>query len=368
MAYDAPLIEYEEIERALLGSERKFNRVEVAEKVGIPLELAEELWSRLGFPHVEDDDVAFTHEDVTALELTNDLISLGILTPESQAALVRTWGRSFARLAEWQVNLLAEMAVQGDDPAARLEELMEAVLPNVEILQSYIWRRHLASAANRLLGPGATDSLGTTANLAVGFVDIVGYTGQSKNLTDHELVDWVEYFEDELTRIVIDLGGRVIKTIGDELLFVADDLVAAAEMALIATERGADAEDKFPDVRAGVAYGEVVSRLGDVYGPTVNIASRLTSVARPGSVLIDKGAYDALTATLSEDQVDPETGEIPAITKLIERAADELAEISPFSQLGDYRFRRMARRPVKGYSRLEPWVLRRSKSPKGPEQ
>lgn len=368
MADDGPLIEYEEIERALLGSKREFTRVEVAEKVGIPLELAEELWQRLGFPHVKDDDVAFTKDDVTALRLTNDLISLGILTPDSQAALVRTWGRSFARLAEWQVNLLAELAIEGDDPAARLGELMDAVLPSVELLQSYIWRRHLASAANRLLGPGSIDGLGTTSTQAVGFVDIVGYTGQSKNLSDHELVDWVEYFEDELTRIVIDLGGRVIKTIGDELLFVADDPVAAAETTLIATERGADDDDRFPDVRAGIAYGEVVSRLGDVYGPTVNIASRLTSVARPGSVLIDKGAYDALSTILSEDQVDPETGEIPAIKKLIERAADELADISPFSQLGDYRFRRMARRPVKGYSRLEPWVLRRSKSSKGSEQ
>ena len=364
MADDGPLIEYEEIERALLGSKQKFTRVEVAEKVGIPLALAEELWQRLGFPHVEDDEVAFTREDVTALELTNDLISLGILTPDSQAALVRTWGRSFARLAEWQVSLLAELAIEGDDPAERLGELMDAVLPNVELLQSYIWRRHLASAANRLLGPGTIDGLGTTSTLAVGFVDIVGYTGQSKNLSDHELVDWVEYFEDELTRIVVDLGGRVIKTIGDELLFVADDLVAAAETALIATERGSDEDDKFPDVRAGIAYGEVVSRLGDVYGPTVNIASRLTSVARPGAVLVDKGAFDALSAALSQDQVDPQTGEIPAITKLIERAADELAELSPFSQVGDYRFRRMTRRPVKGYSRLEPWVLRRAKSVK----
>lgn len=368
MADDGRLIDIEEIERALLGSKRKYTRGEVADKVGIPLELAEELWQRLGFPHVEDDDVAFTKEDVTALELTNDLISLGILTPDSQAALVRTWGRSFARLAEWQVSLLAEMAIEGDgaeDPAERLGQLMDAVIPNVELLQSYIWRRHLASAANRLLGPGTTDGLGTTATQAVGFVDIVGYTGTSKNLSDHELVDWVEYFEDELTRIVVDLGGRVIKTIGDELLFVADDLVAAAETALIATERGSDEDDKFPDVRAGLAYGEVVSRLGDVYGPTVNIASRLTSVARPGSVLVDRGAYEALSATLSEDQVDPETGEIPAITKLIERAADELAELSPFSEVGDYRFRRMPRRPVKGYSRLEPWVLRRSKSSRG---
>lgn len=356
----APLIGLEDVERALLGSPATLTRVEVAERAGVPLDVAEELWQRLGFPHAEDDDEAFTDSDVAALELTRDLISLGILTPESQAALVRTWGRSFARLAEWQVNLLAEMAAAEEDPTARLSELMDAVLPNVEILQSYVWRRHLASAANRLLA--AADGPGTTSTLAVGFVDIVGYTGRSKNLSDSELVDWVEYFEDELTRIVIDVGGRVIKTIGDEVLFVADDLVAAAETALVVTERGADRDDRFPEVRAGVAYGDVVSRLGDVYGPTVNIAARLTSVARPGSVLVDRGAFEWLSNALAEDQVDPDTGELPVVARLIERAAEPLAELSPYSRVGAYRFRKMPRRAVKGYSKLEPWVLRRATS------
>src|SRR5688500_14510795 len=92
----------EEIEQALLGSRRTYTRGEVSERAGMPLELAEELWQQLGFPRTADDDVAFTDTDVEALVKTNDLISLGILTPDSQAALVRTWGRSFARLAEWQ--------------------------------------------------------------------------------------------------------------------------------------------------------------------------------------------------------------------------------------------------------------------------
>ena len=356
-------VRVEEIEQALLGDRPTLNRGDVAARADVPLEVAEELWGRLGFPHTGDDDAAFTSQDVEALELARDLIALGILTPESQAALVRTWGRSFARLAEWQVGLLAEAAAEAEDPEARLHELMGAVLPNVERLQSYVWRRHLASEASRLLGDN--DGVGTTSTLAVGFVDIVGYTGRSKTLSDAELVAWVEYFEDELTRVVTDLGGRVIKTIGDEVLYVADDLVAAVEAALLATERGSDEDDRFPQVRAGVAYGEVVSRLGDVYGPTVNLASRLTSVARPGSVLVDRGAHDWLSEHLAEEQADPETGEIPVVTRLIERAADELADLSPFSQVGHYRFRRMARRSVKGYSRLEPWVVRRTKAAEG---
>jgi len=255
-----PLGRIEEVERALLGSKRVFTRKEVADRAGVPIDVAEELWQQLGFPRTGDDDVAFTKEDLKALQRTNELISLGILTPESQAALVRTWGRSFARLAEWQVNLLAEIAIGDDTPQETLSELMDAVLPRVEKLQSYVWRRHLEGAASRLLDHAADGAPGTTSTMAVGFVDIVGYTGHSKTLTDSELVHWVEYFENEMTRTVVDLGGRVIKTIGDEVLFVTDDPVSAAEVALIVTERGEDADDEFPRVRAGIAYGDVVSR------------------------------------------------------------------------------------------------------------
>ena len=116
----------------------------------------------------------------------------------------------------------------------------------------------------------------------------------------------------------------MIKNIGDEVLFVADDVARAAEAALIMTARGSDADDDFPEVRAGVAYGEVVARLGDVFGPTVNIASRLTSIARPGTVLVDDGAHERLS---SEDP--------------------------PFT------FRKLRRTSVKGYDHLQPWALRR---------
>ena len=366
-----PLGRIEEVERALLGSKRVFTRKEVADRAGVPIDVAEELWQQLGFPRTGDDDVAFTKEDLKALQRTNELISLGILTPESQAALVRTWGRSFARLAEWQVNLLAGIALEDDTPQQTLSELMDAVLPRVEKLQSYVWRRHLEGAASRLLDHAADGAPGTTSTMAVGFVDIVGYTGHSKTLTDSELVHWVEYFENEMTRTVVDLGGRVIKTIGDEVLFVTDDPVSAAEVALIVTERGEDADDEFPRVRAGIAYGDVVSRLGDVYGPNVNIAARLTSVARPGSVLVDRGAYEILSGPIAEDSVDttelPAPGEGPSLSKILDRAADELAQFSPYTQAGDYRFRRLPRKAVKGYSRLEPWLLRRSKEARSKE-
>jgi adenylate cyclase len=323
----------ETTEEYLLGARPSLTRVEVAERAGVPLEVATELWRLLGFAQQDDDAVAFTESDVEALRHTSALVDLGILSPERQAALVRTWGRSFARLAEWQTSLLADVALESPDPVAQVTDLAGEVLPRVEALQSYVWRRHLASAGSRLL---ANDAAGSeTSTLAVVFVDIVGFTSRSKELDEHELVSWLEHFEAECSGLVVDLGGRVIKNIGDEVLFVADDVAAAAEAALTMTARGADEDDPFPGVRAGLAYGEVVSRLGDVFGPTVNIASRLTSVARPGAVLIDQGAHDALTGDTHD--ADHDTREHDGFV-----------------------FRRLRRTSVKGYSRLQSWVLRRS--------
>ena len=323
---DAPEVDLSEgldaIEELILGEAPHLTRLQVTEQAGVSLEVARELWRLLGFPEQDDDDVAFTEADVQALRYSHDLMELGILSPERQAALVRTWGRSFARLAEWQTRLLTEVALESDDPVEQITSLTEEVMPRLESLQNYVWRQHLAKASRRMM---TTDSLGSdVTNLAVVFVDIVGFTSQSKELSDAELVSWIEHFEAECSAVVNDHGGRVIKNIGDEVLFVADDPTTAADVALVLTGRGTDEGDDFPAVRAGLAYGAVTPRLGDVLGPTVNIASRLTSIARPGTVLADDGAHERL-------------------------AADD----SPFA------FRKLRRTSVKGYDHLQPWVLRR---------
>lgn len=327
----------EQVEVFLLGEKPSLTRVQVSKLSGVPPEVAEELWRLMGFPHASETDIAFTPGDVKAVQLAGDLMALGILGPERQSALVRTWGRSFARLAEWQITLLADVAAEsGADPSSQVAELAEQVLPRVEELQDYVWRRHLASAAGRLMTQASGDVAST---LAVGFVDIVGFTSQSKELTETELVGWIEGFEADCTDIVLAHGGRVIKSIGDAVLYVAEGLEGAIEAALVMTERGASQDERFPEVRAGVAYGDVVARLGDVFGPTVNIASRLTSLARPGSVLVDVGAHDALTG---------HTG-----------PPEEQHEHDPDAA---YDLRRLRRTSVKGYSRLRSWAVRRSRA------
>lgn len=318
------------IQRVLLGEDPTLTRFEVAAQVDVDPVVTQELWRLLGFPHAADADVAFTTSDVEAARVSMELMQLGVVSPESQAALVRTLARSSARLAEWQTRLLAEVGEGISDE--EFVALVGQVLPRIEKLQNYIWRRHLAGASAALLITEDAASAGT--QLAVGFVDIVGYTSRSKALDEAEFVDWIERFEAEVTSVVVDHGGQVVKTMGDEALFVVEDSRGAAEIGLVLTARGSDEDDPFPAVRVGIAYGKVVHRLGDVFGTTVNVAARLTSIGRPGTVIADQGVHDLLCA----DHAPAETHSL------------------------DLTFRRLRRRPVKGFSRLDGWAMRRARA------
>ncbi|MGH3352878.1 MAG: adenylate/guanylate cyclase domain-containing protein [Nocardioides sp.] len=307
------------VEALVLGQTPSLTRVDVAAAAGVPAEFAEDLWHQLGFPHAGQDEVAFTEADVEALRMTDELVRLGVLSEDRRAALVRTWGRSYARLAEWQTSLLAEVARErGGDEVEDLVALSGQVLPLVEALQDYVWRRHLVSAARRML----TVADASAVALAVGFVDIVGYTARSKRISDKELVDWVEEFEDTCSNVVVEHGGRVIKYLGDGVFFTFENVESAARTALELAALGDDKESQFPHVRAGISYGDVVLRLGDVFGPTVNIAARLTTLARPSSVVIDQSSAAAL------EEVD------------------------------GFQVEKMRRTSVKGYSRLQAFRLR----------
>ena len=158
--------------------------------------------------------------------------------------------------------------------------------------------------------------------MCVGFADIVGYTTRARSMTGTELAQLVDRFDEVTTGIITDHHGHVVKTIGDEVLFAADEPEQAALIALGLIEEHLD-DESFPEVRIGMAHGRVLNRMGDVYGPVVNVAARLTKVARPGTVVIDRGMAEALQ---NDDNL---------------------------------RLRRMRRTSVKGYEHLEPWSLRR---------
>ncbi|KGM08309.1 guanylate cyclase, partial [Cellulomonas bogoriensis 69B4 = DSM 16987] len=120
---------------------------------------------------------------------------------------------------------------------------------------------------------------------AVGFADIEAFTRRTAELGSHELADFVQRFETRARDVVTGAGGRVVKTIGDAVLFVGDDVRTGVAVALGLAQTF---HDTASPVRVGVVWGRVLSRFGDVFGPPVNLAARLTAEASPGEVLLDE--------------------------------------------------------------------------------
>ncbi len=320
------------LEEFLLGEAPSLTGRQLADDVGIDFEAARRRWRSLGFSAVDEDVMAFTHADEDALRLTEELSDLGFVDATDEQALIRSLGRSFARLAEWQMGLLAKQIDLDEMSVEQISEVMAKLVPAVEQLQSYVWRRHTLAVASRLLlaaeredsdehEPAEVDD--GTELVGVGFADIVNYTRTSRSLSRSELTRLVDGFEARALEIITAHGGRIVKTIGDEVLFVADEAAELAAIGLeLIDERSRD--EDFPELRVGLAWGPTVARLGDVLGPVVNIASRLTSTSRPGRVLVDK------------------------------RLAEELEDDERF------KLRRVRRTSVKGYRKLEPWSLVRA--------
>jgi adenylate cyclase len=312
----------QELEHELLGGERRYTRLQVAELSGVSVERAQELWRALGFADVDDDACAFTDRDVWALKTVTELGEQGWLADDVQVSMARALGQSLSRLAEWQLTAVGSMLDPTASPDTAMRRARELV-PVVEDLIGYVWRRHLAAVAGRLLAAGSEDHAATS--MTVGFADLVGFTSLTREIDESGLASLVESFESRASDVIAESGGRVVKTVGDEVMFVADDPGAGADIGLrLSEEVGGEAD--LPELRVGLACGPVVSRMGDVYGEPANVAARLTSLARPGSVLVDRHLAEAL-------------------------ADDDRC-----------RLRRVAPRPVRGYSMLAPYRLRRTTS------
>ena len=285
------------IEQTVLGGQRRYNRVQVSEAAGVSADRASRLWLAMGFAEVGDDDLVFTDGDIEALRIWNGLVTSGAIAQEDEVPHARAMGQTLSRLADWQTREIMARAeeltqtLDGADRAASAADMAEALLPVVERLQAYVWRRHLAAAADRLLLASPGEPLATA--VVVGFADIVGYTSLARHYGTGELAALLEAFEEDTSETVVSHHGRVVKTLGDEVLFVAGSPRDAAEIAIRLTAQGR-AGRGLPALRVGMAAGQVLSRFGDVYGPVVNLAARLTSLARPETVLVDAELAAAL--------------------------------------------------------------------------
>jgi adenylate cyclase len=292
-AQEWPLpLDRDDLERAILGDVPRHTSTEVADSAGVSLGAARRLWRALGFPDAGEDP-AFTDADLDALTLVAKLTSGDVVDFDTALRLTRAVGQTVARLADWQVATLAERVENveaGDDASgSRLLtafQMAHEVEPTFERLLVYAWRRHLAAAVTRVEALGAAEEELLTVNLTVGFADLVSFTRLSNGLDVGTLGFLVESFESKAADLVAGLGGRVIKTLGDSVLFVTENATAGVETALQIVD-AMSAEEGLPDVRVGLATGPVVTRLGDVFGSPVNLAARLTAVARRNRVIVD---------------------------------------------------------------------------------
>ncbi|WP_426244800.1 adenylate/guanylate cyclase domain-containing protein [Nocardioides sp. LHG3406-4] len=317
----------ERLERAILGEDRTFNAVEVASETGVTVEQTRRLWRALGFPeHVAE--VAFTQADVDAVSTVTSIVDSGAVDFDLTVNLTRAVGQTMARLADWEVatlvNRVEELARSDEETGGRVDSalrLVDDVNEPFERLLIFAWRRHLAAAVSRMEALGANEADLHTTQVTAGFADIVGFTQLSNEIGANRIGDLVEVFESRCADVISAQGGRVIKSIGDSVLFVSDDAERAVSIAEgIINVIGRDS--RMPDVRLGLASGSVVMRMGDVFGPPVNMAARLTAVARRNRLIIDEATADLLPSDVFDT-------------------------------------RRLPARPVRGFGLVEPVAVRR---------
>lgn len=320
-----------ELSAITLGSPARFTGAEIAAEARIPLEDARRIWRAMGFPDMGGAR-GFTEADLSALMRLVGMMRRGLLDLDAAIELARSFGQTTSRLAEWQADTIGRHLVAGEgdaDPGAEARDGITDLLPEFEMLLLYVWRRHLAAVLGRMWDDGE-DAAEFSDTATVGFADLVSFTRLTKQLDREALAALVQSFETAAADVVHAAGGRLVKTLGDEVMFVTESADVAAQIALRLHELSASDLD-IPPMRVGLATGPVLNRMGDVFGATVNRASRLTASAKPGSTLVDS----------------------------------ETAEVLASQSANRYSVRAQAPRPIRGLGIMRPYALsaRRAKQP-----
>jgi adenylate cyclase len=284
-------------ERMISGIPRYSTR-QVSERAGVSPEFVMALRRANGLPVPDIDAVVCSEADIDGALLARRFLEAGV-SEEQQLAVVRVLGRGLAQAAEVMRATVLELALEPGASEAqlarRIAAQVEGFMPMIGPMLEQMARLHLRhmvrteaiSAAERADGmlPGARE-------VTVAFADLVGFTRLGEEVDAGELGRVAQ----RLVGLTVEhLRGqvRLVKTIGDAAMLVSPDAPTLLEVALDLVD-AADAEGRdFPQLRIGVASGAALSRAGDWYGRPVNIASRITTIARPGSVLATRAVRNA---------------------------------------------------------------------------
>lgn len=292
------------LEHVLVRDQPLYDLAEVAELSGLRRDLIAGYWRALGFPEPRPHEKVFSDADLEMLASVVAFIDDTSVDPDLALQMARVIGSSMERVANAQVD-----AIEGRAEGLPLDDLDEAdrraiiaiadteavrrgaeLLPMMPRVMEFAWRRHLAGASRRRRLRALQVE---TPGVCVGFADMVGFTAQTQELDDYDLAGVVTRFEAMAYDVVTRGGGRVIKMIGDEVMFTAETARAGADIALGLAEAFRN-DEALSDVRVGLAYGPVLEREGDMYGNTVNVASRITAVAYPGAVVVAEDVFSEL--------------------------------------------------------------------------
>jgi adenylate cyclase len=260
---------------------------EVARRNGLTVEQVLALSLAVGLPPRDADDPIYGEDDSITFE--SFAVASGLFGAPATRRFVRVIGSSLARIAEaavslFQVNVEGPLRASGGTDLDVAKENMRAIatLGQVRQMLQVLFTGHMERAI-RLLRDARPRRSVDTATLAVGFVDLVGFTTLSHRMSPQELAQVIERFEETAYDVATAREGRVVKLIGDEVMFVTVDPAAACDIALTLFERFAD--DVAVTPRGGLAFGELLLRGGDYYGPVVNLAARVAQIAVPNELL-----------------------------------------------------------------------------------
>ena len=286
-------------DRRMLPGER-LSRTVAIERSGLPPAEFDAYAKAFGFVPIDgapDDEIGFTEAEIESLAAVSVLAST--FSPDEAKGLVRVMASSLARIGEAAVSLfLADIESPHLLSGAKEIELARAVYETVGLLDGLterldpILRRQMLQAVERTRRTAIDGTERLQYRYAVGFVDLVGFTALSRDMGAQELSRFMGRFEGEAHDVATSAGARVVKLIGDEVMFVATDPAAACRAA-IALMDAFDGEYVGVAPRGGMAYGNVVLRSGDYYGSVVNLASRLVDEAVPLELLVTTALADA---------------------------------------------------------------------------
>jgi adenylate cyclase len=280
------------VERALVG-EPRYTPGEVAERSGVPIEVLERQWRSIGIAIPDRDEMSMSSEDLDAAHRQRELLDAG-LDPDQIAELGRTAAVAMSQFAAATRQVMAASFIRPGDTereaADRVFEGTTPLLPLVGPTLEYIYRLHLREQLRHAV-LAAGDRAAGAEIVTIAFADLVGYTELGEALPPEEL-GRVTGALDEHARDAATGPVRLVKLLGDAAMLTSTDTGAVIAATFELLDSMADEGEGTPLIRAGIARGPALSRGGDYYGSSVNVASRVTDVARPGSVLVTREVRD----------------------------------------------------------------------------